>query len=282
VPQRQAPESIRDLQAWARGYILSTELDYKLAPPTMPREELEAQAAERLAAPGRPAQLKPAERRERSPRPEALGDRRLRAKLFHAFFHHELQAAELMCWAFLAFPETPRAFRVGLMRICQDEIRHMNLYRDHLHTLGYTVGDFPVRDWFWKRVPLCQDATAFVALMGMGLEGANLDIAPAFAERFRAAGDEAGALLQERVAKEEIAHVRFATHWFSAWVGALEFDAWVEHLPPPLSPLLMRGNRVAHEARVSAGMHPAFVEALCRYVPEPRGRSSAALGRAKQ
>ena len=71
------------------------------------------------------------------------------------------------------------------------------------------IGQFPVRDWFWERVPRCADAASFVATMGLGIESANLEHSASFAARFREAGDEEGARLQERVGREEIGHVRF-------------------------------------------------------------------------
>lgn len=262
----------RDVESWARAYVQSTDLAYKLAPSPLPPHHQESPVAERLAAPGRPAVLRPATRRSRAPKPEALHDKRLRAQLMHAFFHHELQAAELMCWAVLAFPDTPAAFRRGLLRICHDEIRHMNMYRAHIEALGHRLGDFPVRDWFWRRVPSCQDARAFVALMGMGFEGGNLDLAPTYAERFRVVGDEEGARIQEQVGAEERAHVRFAVHWFSTWTGGCDFETWSKLLPPPLSPAMMRGRSVARDERLAAGMPPAFIDALCAYVAEAHGR----------
>ncbi len=80
----------------------------------------------------------------------ALASPQKRAHLLHTFLHHELQAAELMCWAVLKFRDTPPSFRRGLLSICQDEIRHMRLYSDQIERLGFKVGDFPVRDWFWS------------------------------------------------------------------------------------------------------------------------------------
>src|SRR5262249_50768073 len=152
----------------------------------------------------------------------------------HTFLHHELQAAELMAWAILAFPETPLAFRRGLVGIFADEVRHMGLYARHLERLGHAYGDFPVRDWFWERVPRAATAAHFVAVLGIGFEGGNLDHARRFAERFRAAGDEEGAALQERVCAEEIAHVRFAVRWFGELTGARpDFERWARHLPAP-------------------------------------------------
>jgi uncharacterized ferritin-like protein (DUF455 family) len=194
----------------------------------------------------------------------------------HAFFHHELQAAELMCWAVLAFPDAEPEFRRGLMGICLDEIRHMNLYAAHIRALGASLGEFGIRDWFWKRVPSCQTPLEFVAVMGMGLEAANLEHAPDFATRFRAAGDEAGALIQEQIAAEEVAHVGFATRWFRRWTGGCDFETWAGQLPAPLSPWVMHGEPIADDARRRAGMSDDFVAALRAYVPAPKGRTSPA------
>jgi len=185
-----------------------------------------------------------------------------RAQLIHSFLHHELQAAELMCWAALRFADAPREFRRGLLGVCRDEIRHMGMYRAYLNELGFGFGDFPVRDWFWQRVPSCETPLQFVATMGVGLEGGNLDHAARFAARFREVGDEAGAILQERVGAEEVAHVRFALKWFRHWSGTDEFDAWRGQLPAPLSPILMRGRPLNVADRCRAGMTEQFVSLL--------------------
>lgn len=272
VPEE--PASVTDVEGWAEAYVLSTDLAWKLAPPAPPRAFREAAAPRRLPRPGRPPELRPAARRERTPKPEALREPVFRARALHAFLHHELQAAELMCWALLAFADAEPEFRKGLLGICQDEIRHMALYREHIEALGHRVGEFGVRDWFWRRVPACETKLAFVAVMGMGLEAANLEHAANFAARFRAAGDEPGALVQERVAREEIAHVAFATRWFTRWTGGCTFDEWARHLPPPLSPWVLRGKPIAADARARAGMPPGFVQALAAYEPGTDGRGS--------
>lgn len=212
------------------------------------------------------------ERAAPTPRPGALTEARARAQLLHTFWFHELQAAELMCWALLRFDDAEPEFRRGLVRIWKDEVRHMRLYAEHMQTFGFAPGAFPVRDWFWQRVPACSTKVMFVALLGMGLEAANLEHAPRFAQWFRAVGDVAGADLQERVAAEEVAHVRFATYWFKRWTGTDDFETWVEALPRPLSPLLMRGKTINREARRAAGMSEAFIDRLASYEPEPTGR----------
>lgn len=263
-----------DVESWAEHYVASTALAVKLAPPPPPRVFALSPVPRRLEAPGRPPEFRLAGKRERTPKPEALKDPHYRARALHTFFHHELQAAELMCWALLTFADAELEFRKGLLGICLDEIRHMNLYREHIEHLGSRLGEFGIRDWFWQRVPHCRDKIAFVSVMGMGFEGANLEHARTFADRFRAAGDEAGALVQERVGREEVAHVAFATRWFTRWTGRCDFDVWVSHLPPPLSPMVLRGEPLAVEPRRRAGMPEAFVAALRDYVPEPKGRAA--------
>ena len=264
-----------DIESWAERYVLSTELGYKLEPPEPPKTFRAAAQPVRLARPGRPPELRAARRGERTPKQEALDEPHFRARTLHAFLHHELQAAELMCWALLAFPEAEPEFRRGLLAICLDELRHMRLYAEHIALLGCRVGDFGVRDWFWKRVPACQSQLEFVAVMGMGLEAANLEYAPNFATRFRQAGDERGAQIQERIAAEDVAHVGFATRWFARWTGGCNFDTWREQLPAPHSPWVMPGRPFADAARRRAGMSEAFLTALHQYVPEPKGRGAA-------
>jgi uncharacterized ferritin-like protein (DUF455 family) len=252
---------------WAEAYILSTDLSYKLAPPPVPREFRGGERPLRIERPGRPAILRPAPRGERTPKAEALRDPHFRARVLHSFFHHELQAAELLAWAVLAFPGTEIEFRRGLLGIATDEIRHMNLYREHIEALGSSIGAFGVRDWFWRRVPACSTPIAFVSVMGMGLEAANLEHAPLFAARFRAAGDERGALIQEQIAREELAHVSFGVRWFQLWTGDCRFEDWVSHLPPPITPWLLRGEPFARDARTRAGMPAEFVDAVAAYRP---------------
>jgi uncharacterized ferritin-like protein (DUF455 family) len=259
------------VEAWAKAYILSDLLDCKIAPPPPPDRWRPESATPPPSAPGRPPELRVSATTRRAPRATALTAPRPRAELLHRFWHHELQAAELMCWALLKFADAEQAFREGLLQIARDEMRHMSLYQAHLGQLGFSIGDFPVRDWFWERVPSCATKLSFVALMGLGLEAANLEHAQRFAAGFRRAGDERGAALQEQILEDEIAHVRFGREWFERWTGPLRFDAWRSALPPPLSPLLMRGTPLNHGARQRAGLSPQFLETLSAWQPEDSG-----------
>jgi uncharacterized ferritin-like protein (DUF455 family) len=176
-----------------------------------------------------------------------------------------------MAWALLAFPDAPREFRAGLVRIALDEVRHMRLYAQQIERLGHRVGSFPVRDWFWERVPACGAPASFVATMGLGLESANLEHTASFAARFREAGDEEGARAQEIVGREEIAHLRFGVRWFQEFTGGLDFETWREALPMPLSPMLMRGRPLERDARTRAGFSGSFLDRLDAWRPVSPG-----------
>lgn len=256
------------IERWCWAYVLATTLDDKTSPPGVPDEWEEDGEARCVAAPGRPPELRVVARAEKT---RGLRSPTGRARALHTFWHHELQAAELMAWAVLAFPGAPREFRAGLVRIALDEIRHMKIYTEQIARLGHRIGDFSVRDWFWERVPTVHEPTSFVAVMGLGVESANLEHTATYAARFREAGDEEGARAQEIVGREEIAHVRFGARWFERFAGALEFDTWKRALPPPLTPLLMRGRPIDRAARIRAGQPDRFVAELEAWQPDSPG-----------
>ena len=248
------------VEGWCEELVRATDLTAKLAPGDPRGLAFELDAPERrIEAPGRPLELRVVARSSPAPRSGA--------RLLHTLVHHELQAAELFAWAILAFPRAPQAFRAGLLALCLEELEHLQLYLAHMRSLGTEFGAHPVRDWFWERVARCESPASFVALQGLGLEGANLDHCPRVAAQFRAAGDEAGARILERVQQDEIGHVAFAAHWFEKFTGApLEYGRWRAALPAPLTPALMQGKPLALAARRAAGMSEDF---LARLAAEP-------------
>lgn len=258
------------LESWATAYLATESLEAKLRPPPMPSALASPDKSQRVPRVGRSPALTVAQRSPKTGKLSALRSPLRRARLLHTFLHHEQQAAELMCWALLTFRATPAAFKRGLMHIAADEIRHMQLYAEHLASLGFAYGDHPVNDWLLLRGQTCSTPAQFVATIGLGFEGANLDHTERFAAAFRAVGDEAGARLQELVGREERPHVAFAAYWFRRWEGSLSFEHWAATLPPPLSPMLMRGKPIQRQARVDAGQPEAFVDALQAFKPSAR------------
>ncbi len=267
------------VERWAVDFLRAREVEAKLRPSPPPAAWERDPPVRDVRAPGRPADWILSARSERTPRAGALRARDVRARLVHTFLHHELQAAELFCWALLRYPSAPRAFRRGLLNLARDELRHLELYRAHLAALGEQPGAFPVRDWFWERVPSCATPAAFCALVGLGLEGGNLEHTARFARAFRAAGDEPGAGILERVGEEEIAHVRFGRVWFRRFTGKQDFEAWRAALPEPLTPSVLRGRPLARAARRRAGLDEGFLDALEGW--GPAGGPAAAPGGAR-
>lgn len=273
------------LERWAFDYVVSESLAHKLSPPPLPRGDLEASwepqpPSRRALRPGRPREIVLADKKPKTPTGHQLRDPIKRALLLHVFLHHELQAAELFAWAMLTWIEAPRALRLGWLKLAVDEARHMRLYARELERLGKRFGDFPVRDWFWERVPACETPSSFLALVGVGFEGGNLDHGARFAQMLDEVGDHEAAAVERQVADEEIAHVRFATQWLEKLGTRLEtLDDLRVLLPPPLSPLVLRGKPLARAARLAAGMPAGLVDEL-EQSDETARRPRASEGRA--
>ena len=131
---------------YAELIVTSTSLAGKLVPPpALGDPAFEASGPpQRITAPGRPANLPIVPGRQaRVPPIAGMRDRQQRARILHALANHELQAIELFAWAVLAFPETPIAFRRGLLAILADEQRHLTLYLARLRAHGVELGEQP-------------------------------------------------------------------------------------------------------------------------------------------
>ena len=278
----------------ARAIVAGRSLDAKLVPP--PEEpvlgEPGAHEPERWDAPGRPGELAIASGRDaRVPPLAGMRDPRQRARILHALANHELQAIELFAWAQLAFPDTPVAFRRGLLAILADEQRHFELYRDRLASLGARFGDHPVTGHFWNKLDHLASPLGFVCTMCLTFENANLDFAGDYAAAARACGDLATAAAIDRVHADEIRHVHFGWVWLRRFTGAGDdtdssgvgdgsaggdmWQAYLRNVRPPLGPRRARGARFDREARRRAGLDEAFIDALAAIEPtrpsgEPR------------
>ncbi|MGQ0507581.1 MAG: DUF455 family protein [Myxococcaceae bacterium] len=261
----------RTVERWAYDFVSATRLADKLSPPEPPSRWLHPAEPCVIERPGRPPEMVVREAKKKTPK---VHHPARRAEVLHTFLHHELQAAELMAWAILAFPQTPPSFRKGLLGICRDEIRHLQMYGAHLETLGFPFGAFPVNDWFWWRVPANNPAPAhFLARMGIAFEGANLDHGARYTAAFAAAGDHRAAEIQAQIVEEEVPHTAFALHWFHQFTGDTSFEGWRKYLPSPISPVMARGAPLNVEARLRAGYTPAFLESLVAWDAGPAGKS---------
>lgn len=261
VLERSAPPR-GTVERWLWDYITTTDAAHKLDPPSAP-DVWETQPPVRVVRrPGRPSSWRMVDKAAKRVKRGAVQHARRRRQLFHTFLHHELQAAELMGWAILAFPESPQRFRRGLLALCLDELRHLRMYQTYLSAHGTRFGALPLRDWFWTRVPRVTKPEEFLAVMGIGLEGGNLDHAERFASWFRDVGDDEAASILATVCAEEVRHVRFAARWFRRFTGGLDFEAWRARLPTPLSPTMLRGKPLNRRDRGRSGLGMEFLDRL--------------------
>lgn len=176
---------------------------------------------DRPARPERPELLPP----NKMPRRGRGGSERSRIALWHSLAHIEFVAIDLALDMAGRFggemsPEHGGAFVGDFLAVAADEAMHFALIERKLKSLGSGYGELPAHDGLWQAAAATShDVAARLAVVPLVLEARGLDVTPPTLERVRAAGDEGGARLLERILDDEIRHVR---------VGATHFDAWCE------------------------------------------------------
>jgi uncharacterized ferritin-like protein (DUF455 family) len=251
-----------EIREYAMRVVTNPVLEAKLAPPPEGLTDDEPGPATVLDAPGRPAGLSIVDSKAaRTPAIGGMADPEQKARILHAFANHELQAVELFAWALLAFPETPKAFRRGLLRILVEEQEHCGLYLRRMEELGVSFGDWPVSGYFWGKAQEMTTPLRFVCAMGLTFESANLDHAVEYANAARRLGDERTASIITKVHDDETGHVKFGWHWLSKWKdeGQTMEEAYRSNVSWPLRPALAKGPVFHPESRRAAGMDEAFI-----------------------
>lgn len=251
-----------EIRDFARTVVLTEDLNVKLAPPPSRLTDDEPGEPLRIETPGRPLNLQ--FQRVEVPSIEGYHDPAQRARILHALANHELQAAELFAWALLAFPDTPKDFRRGLLRILDDEQRHTRMYIARAEDAGARFGDFPVHGYFWKKIESITTPLRFLCAMSLTFENANLDHTTEYAEAARRAGDLKTATVIEKVHQDEIEHVRFGWTWLQVFKEKDEsaWDTFQANLTWPLRPIRARGRIFDREGRETAGLDAEFIRRL--------------------
>ncbi len=255
------------LSAFCRRLLGSGDLESKLIPPFgsdgAPLDDTRPAAAENVTAPARDPGLELRSGAPPLPRPGELGAREARARCLARFAHHELMAAELFAWALLRWPSLPPALRGDLARALADEQRHCRLYLDRLAAHDSRLADHPLSNTFWRHVPViaARGPAAFLAAMGLTWEQANLDFTLLYRDAFRSAGDEATAVVLQRVHDDELGHVGLAARWMPTLAeGADEVERYEASVPFPLSAARAKARRFDAASRRRAGLGEAFIE----------------------
>jgi uncharacterized ferritin-like protein (DUF455 family) len=261
-----------DIVAYAERVLLAESLEEKLSAPSVPLTEGPPGLAVRHARPGRPANLQFAPRRRAPGMPafEALRDPRRRAVAHHIMANHELQAAEVMAWVLLAFPDAPAAFRSGLAGILADEQRHTRMHATRARQLGLPFGSLPVNDYIWKQTDTWHSLLDYLATLPLLFEGRNLDHTLELAGAFTEAGDPHSAALMQIVHEDEIRHVAFGIEWLRRLKpeDQSDWEAFQSHLHWPLRPSKARGRVFQREPRRRAGLSEEFLNRLAAQADE--------------
>lgn len=256
------------LVEFAEQVLMGTTLEDKLFVPKDGLRTLNDDRVEPARAwrePGRPAHLAIGDRRTRKrlPAPAAMQDPEMRVRCLHTFANHELMALELMAWALLAFPDAPKAYRIGLAHIIVDEQRHLQLYMDRIAELGAAFGDLSLNDHFWRVAPSLTDLVKFSSAINLTFEQANLDHAPMFAGYFEDVGDSQSAALMRQIAEDEIQHVGFGARVINDSANGQDtFEFWKENLTFHNTPDRARGSNFNEESRRRAGLDEAFIQQM--------------------
>ena len=189
----------------------------------------------------------------------------VRAEALHFFANHELLAIETMAYTLLIFPDTPSAFRNGLVGTIKDEQKHLRLYIERMNQLGCNFGDHPLNDFFWKSMQSMSRPIDYSARMSLLFEQANLDFSSFYQDVFQKIGDSQTADVLQTVYEDEIRHVQQGLQWFDRWRPESS-DRWsffAELLPFPLTPQRAKGSpKFDRIARIRAGFDDSFISRL--------------------
>ncbi len=153
------------------------------------------------------------------PRRGRGGSERGRIALWHSLAHIEFVAIDLALDMAGRFGGgMGRGFAADFLSVAADEAMHFALLERKLHTLGAHYGMLPAHGGLWEAAANTRhDVAARLAVVPMVLEARGLDVTPATLARVRAAGDENGARILQRILDDEIRHVRTGATHFAAW-----------------------------------------------------------------
>ncbi|WP_126174169.1 ferritin-like domain-containing protein [Altericroceibacterium xinjiangense] len=167
----------------------------------------------------------------RMPKRGRGGSERGRIALWHSLAHIEFVAIDLALDMAGRFGgEMGPDFVADFLSVAADEAMHFALIARKLKALGSHYGALPAHDGLWEAAHATRgDVAARLAIVPMVLEARGLDVTPPTLERVRAAGDEGGARILDRILKDEIRHVRTGTEHFVAHcerLGQAPEDTW--------------------------------------------------------
>jgi uncharacterized ferritin-like protein (DUF455 family) len=139
-----------------------------------------------------------------------------RAGLLHSLAHIEFSAMNLALDAIWRFPNMPKEYYEDWLKVAKEEAYHFSLVNEHLHSLGYSYGDFPAHNSLWEMVERTTDSViARMALVPRTMEARGLDAVPAIRDRFKQIKETRAVEILEIILNDEIGHVLIGNCWFN-------------------------------------------------------------------
>lgn len=166
-----------------------------------------------LSAPGRPD--KPSLVNPRTLPKRGLGSIEGRVGLLHSLAHIEFNAINLALDAVYRFRGLPEDYVEDWLRVAGDEGQHFLLLVDRLSDFDAHYGDLDAHDGLWDMSRRTEhDVLVRMALVPRILEARGLDVAPPMIKKLILNGDEASAVILQRIYTDEITHVAVGNRWF--------------------------------------------------------------------
>ena len=139
-----------------------------------------------------------------------------KAGLLHSLAHIEFNAMNLALDAIWRFPDMPKEYYEDWLKVAKEEAYHFSLINEHLHSLGFSYGDFPAHNSLWEMVERTTDSViARMALVPRTMEARGLDAVPAIRDRFKQIKETRAVEILEIILNDEIGHVLIGNRWFN-------------------------------------------------------------------
>ncbi len=149
-----------------------------------------------------------------------------RAGLLHSLAHIEFNAMNLALDAIWRFSDMPKEYYEDWLQVAKEEAYHFSLVNEHLHSLGFSYGDFPAHNSLWEMVERTTDSViARMALVPRTMEARGLDAVPMIRDRFIQIKETRAVEILEIILNDEIGHVLIGNRWFN-------FLCTKDHLSP--------------------------------------------------
>ncbi|WP_128113302.1 ferritin-like domain-containing protein [Polynucleobacter necessarius] len=138
------------------------------------------------------------------------------AGLLHSLTHIEFNAMNLALDAIWRFPNMPKEYYEDWLKVAKEEAYHFSLVNEHLHSLGFSYGDFPAHNSLWEMVEGTTDSVmARMALVPRTMEARGLDAVPMIRDRFKQIKEVRAVEILEIILHDEIGHVLIGNRWFN-------------------------------------------------------------------